>query len=94
MGRTFTFHYSGKREDKIKELQSFAQEYRMNFEGDYDKGLFYGGPRILGMDFYFEGRYEVVDREVRLEVLEKPALVRWDEGAGRGEHVAPHRTYP
>ena len=29
------------------------------------------------MDFYFEGHYRIAEREVQLEVLEKPALVKW-----------------
>lgn len=78
MGRTFVFNYQGRREDKIEELRKFADEYRMTFKGDYEKGVFYGGPRILGMDFYFEGRYQVKGRKVILEVLEKPPLVMWD----------------
>jgi hypothetical protein len=78
MGRTFVFHYRGSREEKIRELQRFSEEYRMRFEGDYERGIFYGGPRILGMDFYFEGRYRIAEREVQLEVLEKPALVKWE----------------
>lgn len=78
MERTFVFQYQGDREDKIEELRKFGQDYRMSFEGDYEKGIFYGGPRILGMDFYFEGRYKVRDREVTLQVLEKPPLVKWE----------------
>lgn len=78
MGRTFVFHYKGRREDKIEELRKFGDEYQMSFEGDYEKGVFFGGPRILGMDFHFEGRYKVQGRKVTLEVLEKPPLVRWE----------------
>ncbi len=78
MSRIFSFTYQGKREDKIDELRRFADEYKMSFEGDYQKGAFYGGPRILGMDFYFEGRYQVKGKKVTLEILEKPPLVMWD----------------
>ena len=63
----------------LSSISKMAKDYKINFRGDSKAGSFAGGPRILGLDFRFRGNYEVKGDKIYITVVEKPALVSYEQ---------------
>jgi hypothetical protein len=66
-------------EKLIASISKMAKDYKINFKGDSKTGSFAGGSRILGLNFKFKGTYAVKDNKVYITVMEKPALVSYEQ---------------
>jgi hypothetical protein len=63
----------------LSSISKMAKDYKISFKGDAKSGNFAGGPRILGLDFRFRGSYEVKGDKIYITVVEKPALVSYEQ---------------
>lgn len=77
--KTFEFNIKETPEEMVQNVANFARKYNMYFKGDTKKGVFSGGPRILGLNFKFTGTYVAKGKIVLVTVTDKPALVSWDQ---------------
>jgi hypothetical protein len=77
--KTFEFNIKESPEEMVRNVANFARKYNMYFKGDSKKGVFSGGPHILGLNFKFTGNYVTKGSKVLVTVTEKPALVSWDQ---------------
>jgi hypothetical protein len=78
-GRTFEFELRQSPAEMIRAVADFARSTKMSFKGDLKKGVFAGGPRILGLEFKFRGSYAVTGKKLAITISEKPPLVSWDQ---------------
>jgi hypothetical protein len=78
-GRAYQITVKGDWKCKLDQIRKMAQMSKMFFRGDEHKGSFNGGPYVLGFHIAFKGSYLLEGDQLTITILEKPALVSWEQ---------------
>ena len=79
MARQYEITVQGDPAVKLEQFRKLAQQAKMFFRGDTQKGSFNGGPMVLGFHITFKGNYVFEGKTITITIEEKPALVSWEQ---------------